>query len=90
MTLQWKEPPERRAGSYVNWAGIAAALQSRPGDWAIVREDVSRSNATMIIYKIRTGGYRGMTPAGAFDARTTASVDARGDVYARYVGKVDE
>lgn len=79
--LVWERPPARtrKSGQY---AGIAAALKERPGEWAIIR--------TYPTYK-RAGGFAGAIRAGKLvDFREgrfevqVHTVDNSARVYVRY------
>ena len=90
MALKFQDPPPDAKGAWKGrkskWAGIAEELRSRPGEWALVGEQVSASVVTMI----KSGRAAGMA-AGEFAAigRNTNNATHRCDVYARYIGGAD-
>lgn len=46
MDIKWEDPgPRNRKGATGKWAGIAAELKKRPGQWALVAENVFTSAA---------------------------------------------
>ncbi len=85
MAIKFQDPPPDGKGHSrkSKWAGIAEELRSRPGEWALVGEQVSASMVTMI----KSGRMAGMA-AGEFAAigRNSNNATRRCDVYARYIG----
>lgn len=80
--IKWEapEPDGRGRGA---WDDTAEALRSRPGEWALVAEDVSASTA-IAIKRARLAAF---APAGSFEAVSrSASNNRRARIYARYVG----
>ena len=77
--IKWTEPPtpaaKTRSGK---WRDIRAALEARPGEWALVGENISASMGT----SLRRAG---------FELRTHKKPEydrGRVDLYMRYVGEV--
>lgn len=89
--IKWEEPPHRRTrkGSGRH-AAIAAQLQSRPGEWAVIDTFDSPGNAAGMAWNInnpkRMVAYQ---PAGAFEA-VSRTVDGEYRLYVRYVGAADD
>lgn len=86
MEIKWEEPtPDGRGNKpFRDWAGISALLRDRPGEWAVVAEDVSVSTAS----HIKRGRFRGFV-AGEFEAVSRNVINGRAEkIYARYVGPV--
>lgn len=85
VQIEWMTPPERKvaAGRPINpeHIEIAALLQSRPGEWALIGRGVS----TGLAQTIRNGSraFR----KGQYEAVSRNSIGNRGDIYARYVGQ---
>lgn len=87
--LRWEAPPPRQwptgiQAATADWEAIAAALQSRPGQWAIVATRPNRVAAAQDAYKIRMGQVAAFSSRG-FDA-TARTVGGECRVYARYTG----
>jgi len=78
--LEWKQPPTD--GRSRDWPAVAAALTSRPGEWARIATNTSASLTT----RIRQGAIAVFQPAGTFEARSVSVGDGKFDVYARFVG----
>lgn len=86
--LKWEEPPVSTGSDKSLWGahfGIAEALKTKPGTWALVRSYASPNAAASTAWLIRNGRLRAYQPAGAFEAKSRRSGD-EGRVYARYVG----
>lgn len=86
MDIKWEEPTPNGRGNKPlrDWAGIAALLRDRPGEWAVVAEDVSTSVAS----NIKQGRHRGFD-AGEFEVTCRGVKNSRAEkIYARYVGGV--
>jgi hypothetical protein len=84
----WEAPPASlQTRNRHNWQEIADLLKSKPGQWAVVAEDVSASTGT----HIRHGRLTAFVPAGAFEARVAGARDTdagrANKVYARFVGE---
>ncbi|HET6916873.1 MAG TPA: hypothetical protein VFH56_12355 [Acidimicrobiales bacterium] len=85
--IKWAEPPSdgrARRSDQTDWSAIADALRARPGEWALIQQDVSTSVAS----QVRRGYYKGFTP-GEFEAVSRSRAEYskwRGDIYARYIG----
>lgn len=94
MTIRFEEPPLHRGGNRnggrenPKYRADAAALMSRPGEWAIVHAGGRRSLADGLAYQIKSGKIAAYRPAGAFEAMAR-TVDGEYRTYARYVGGVD-
>ena len=82
--IKWQAPPRSATRAVVDWAPIAAALRSRPGEWALVRQNAPHSTDGN---SIKTGRLAAFRPAGSFEARTHTVGAGRFDVYARFVGE---
>jgi hypothetical protein len=76
-------PPAQRGGPKSKWPGIFDELRKNPGEWAIVRRDVTPNYATLI----RKGQVPGCS-AGEFEARCVMvpGTNRVAELYARYVG----
>lgn len=78
MTIEFKNPPtsDARKGPRGETLSIIAALQSRPGEWALIKADVSAAVGTQ--WKQREG----------LEVRTSSIGKPKGkwDIYARWVG----
>ena len=77
MTIEFKNPPERTGrGQAPETTAILDALQSRPGDWALIKKDVSSAAGTS--WKKREG----------LEIRVSSIGKAAGkwDIYARWIG----
>lgn len=50
MVIKWEEPPVGARGGARRgvWSAVLADLQTRPGDWALIGEDVAASTATYL------------------------------------------
>lgn len=94
--LRWENPPARTHSAGVKaarWAPVAAALDERPGEWAVIAEgpesDVTGhgETANSITGYIRSGT-GAFAPPDAFECRMV-TVPGRGPkvvrVYARFV-----
>lgn len=85
--LKWETPPPQRRGRGFAYDEIAAALRSRPGEWALIAEDIECA----LVSRINKGTRRVWQPAGAFEARgqiiRTDGKTKRSKVWARYVGE---
>lgn len=88
MTVEWSDPPLPRRGpnNGKRWPAIADALRERPGEWALVAENVDPSTVS----NITRGRYAGM-PAGSFEAtgRRVGDGSSRVNVWARFVAQRD-
>lgn len=79
--IVWQDPPPM-PGARGQYPAIAAALRARPGEWALVRSDVSEA----IAWQIRRGVIQAFLPPGTFEARSVITEGRKADIYARYVG----
>jgi hypothetical protein len=82
--IEWADPPA--LVNRTDWAAIATALRSRPGQWAKVKTGTS----SQVAAAIKSGQYRAFQPAGSFEARTSKTAtgtDGQSDIYARFVGE---
>jgi hypothetical protein len=86
--VKFQDPPPAKTGPHAGgWFQIAAELKARPGEWAIVRENVTSNISTYI----RRGGSAAFVPAGSFEATARRNgTPGRVDIYARYVGENGE
>ncbi len=82
--IRWEEPPGIKGGPVHDWAAIAAALRSRPGQWAVVAVCRNQATAGSTAQGVRRGKYEVLGPGFEAKART---VDGEPRVYARYVGE---
>lgn len=48
MKIKWQEPPTPVRGKNRNWPGVVDELKKRPGEWALVAEDVAASTASYL------------------------------------------
>jgi hypothetical protein len=86
--MRFEEPAEPigEPGKYVH---IAEALRQRPGEWALVFEDIHKNYALWMKQAI----LKGFEPAGAFEA-TCRNQDQKtgvaGKIYARFVGEGEQ
>ena len=62
----WEDPPPPRGPSY-DWASIADALRSKPGEWLKVFEEDRAS----LVTAIRQGSISALRPTRGFEVRTT-------------------
>jgi hypothetical protein len=87
VVIKWEEPPARktREGSG-KYGPIAAALRSRPAQWAVIGEWIKPRSAESAAYKIRSGKGH-FSPAGTFEAVARRKPDGTCVLYARYVGE---
>lgn len=88
MVIKWEEPPVNPMRKH-DHEGIATALMSRPGQWALVFEDMHASVAR----NIRVGTYKAYLPAGSFESKVVGVDQESGrarKIFARYVGEVSE
>jgi hypothetical protein len=73
VELRWEPPPPPKQGF---WWDVAAALRSRPGEWAAVPgKGKSWTN------HITQANIRAFAPKGSFDATSRA-----GQLWVRYIG----
>ena len=85
--IKWQEPPPKqrtRKGSS-KWRDFADALRARPGQWALMSDDM----AVSVITTVNRGGSPAFRPSGSFEATSRRRADhghGRGSVWVRYVG----
>lgn len=85
--IEWSDPGPTASRKGSKWDATAAALKSRPGQWACIGRDVP----TTIVTTIRRGELKCFAPEGAFEAVVrNHSSRWQGDVFARYVGDHQE
>lgn len=83
--IRWEDPPPVRAGdnsrpTQRSWAVVAAQLQERPGEWALIATEIHSHT----LVRIRRGaGW--WAPAGSFEA-VERTIDGARYAWARYVG----
>ena len=82
--IRWEEPPRQTQGPVHNWAAIAAALQARPGEWALIAVCETRATAGTTAKYVRESFYEPLK-TGQYEAKSR-TVDGEFRVYARYVG----
>lgn len=91
--IRWENPPPSRmarskGGSRESmWDDVAEWLRAEPGRWALVRENVSKANATSANVMIYSGGATCFRPRGSFEAAMRTNVDGTYNLFARYVGE---
>ena len=74
--VSWCEPPPKsRVGSTGKWQRFAEELKARPGEWALVLEDVPTRYAT-------TGAYKSLRRVGC--EATTRTANGVSSVWARW------
>lgn len=86
MSIVWEtpEPPAFTGRRRKDWAEVAAALRSAPGQWAVVDTDCAASTAT----QYHAGKNRAF-PRGQFEFTVRGVKAGRAaKLYARYVGEV--
>jgi hypothetical protein len=77
MTIEFKNPPAHKGrGRATETQAILDALQSRPGEWALIKTDMSAASGT--VWKRHEG----------LEVRVTSIGKAKGkwDIYARWTG----
>ena len=79
--LVWEEPPTK-TGQPGKYAGVAAALQERPGQWAFVRAYPTYKKAGGFAGAVRTGKLIDFR-SGGFECRVV-TVDGQARVYIRF------
>ena len=88
--IVWEAPPPSRQGQGGGRPSrmdpLAAALRTRPGEWALAYQCEASNVASRRMYGITRGIAASFRPAGAFEA-TSRKVDGEYRVYARYVGE---
>ena len=78
MNIVFKNPPTpNRRGPSPETQGIIVALKARPGEWALVKEDVSAAAGTA--WKKRDGFQVKVSSIG--------KPEGKWDIYARWVGE---
>lgn len=87
VKIVWEEPEGRSRGvraSRYHWAEIAEQLKSKPGEWAMVGENLPLGSGTYI----NMGRIRAFQPSGSFEATTRGRTEdgKAKKVYARYIG----
>jgi len=87
--IAWEEPPPSRTSNYPWWVEIADALRARPGHWAKIKSDASRTRASQMAAYVRSAN--GPFAGGQWEAVTRIDLDHREQirVYARYLGPAD-
>lgn len=83
--MKWENPaPETRGRKpLVKYEVIAEELKRRPGEWALVGENLAMSLGS----HISIGRIKAFQPAGAFEGTIRGQENGRAlKVYARYVG----
>ena len=81
--IVWEEPPATRGGRATSQAQaeIAAALQSKPGEWAKVASDVGNDGLASTIRKSTGANFR----SGVYEARSVKKGEKLYDVFARFI-----
>lgn len=87
--LRWEDPPSTRNGAGGRdgrWIEIAAALRSKPGQWAVVDVAPTSNRAASLAAALRNDRYAAMRgdDDGFFEANARLK-DGEHRVYARYV-----
>jgi hypothetical protein len=84
--MVWKSPPNsvRYKREKIDWSGIAEALRSNPGEWALAAEDVNPSTVTHVRY----GRLQAFVPEGEFEASGQGRNESgyTKELYVRFVG----
>src|SRR3954471_13743324 len=90
--IVWEAPPAAARSSrslpHPQLAAFAAALRSRPGEWALYPRPLSSGSCTVTQQVIKQGQRSKWTPAGTFDA-TVRTVDGQRRLYVRYIGEAE-
>ena len=88
--IKWQEPPPVQRtlarGKGSKWRDFADALRARPGQWALMSDDMAVSVVTNTVKK---GGSPAFRPPGSFEATSRRRADhsyGRGSIWVRYVG----
>jgi hypothetical protein len=83
--IKWEDPRDRRMGN--EFHPIAEALRTKPGQWAVVKEGLTRSRteASSLALGIRRGKYAAFQPSGQFLARSSKDT-----VWAAWIGENGE
>lgn len=91
--IRWEEPDPRPRKNRSPYYDIAEELRARPGEWALIREGMSRGAARGLAVRMTKGdkGVRGggpFWPPGSFEAVAYgADNNAPYKVYGRYLGE---
>lgn len=90
VTVKFGEPPERRK---YHWKEIADRLRKRPGEWALVQEELPSS----VPWAINAGRVSAVSPTLGFETMTSGNrpVGEKGkrvcaELWMRYVPEKDE
>lgn len=82
--LVWEQPPARQTAS--KYEAVAAALKSRPGEWAIFKTYPAEQKKLAWGWVTRIhAGKTAAFPRGQFEAQSATSGD-EARVYVRYLG----
>ena len=82
--LRWETPPPQTQGPVHNWPAIAADLQQKPGEWALIALCDTRATAGTTAKYVRESFYEPLK-TGVYEAKSR-TVDGEFRVYARYMG----
>lgn len=84
--ITWQDPPPRRS-STKRYGVIRDALRQRPGEWALIRRGASSASAATMR---RAVVWEGFEIRSVTTDNKTAGGTPRHDVYARFVGDIEE
>jgi hypothetical protein len=89
--IRWEEPPPHgntlKPKPASKYQAVADALRARPGEWALIAENLPSGSAGALSNGIRIGRPSVFRPAGEFESRCVGSAGSTSaKVYARFVG----
>lgn len=93
--LIWEEPPAPKNASTGAYAGVAAALKARPGEWAVLRtfgsttSEKKRAWGAASRFQSKPPIDMRPTSEGRFEATSRSCDDGRVRVYVRYLPTAD-
>jgi hypothetical protein len=76
--VKWMDPPESKSpGNHAVIRGLLDQLRTRPGQWALIREDVVQGS---------TGSYKQRYGSEGFEFTSRKTGPGKANLFGRYVG----
>ena len=84
--VEWSDPPPRGSIGDYEWREIAAALDSRPGEWALIAAFDTASAASSLVGHVKRGRTVPALDPDHYEVKSRKLSDAEWGVWMRCIG----